>query len=479
MDRAALTTGRRHDRRKAIAGLVAAIAIAACGTAPTPIPPPSATDVAAAVTSPGPATASASLDIRGGPSPNAGASSVASPPASVAPAAKPTPKATPRPTPKPSPRPTPKPAVKKPITYRAGHLSIGLTAVGGSFSSPILVTNARDGSGRLFVAEQGGRIRIITKSGAKLATPFLDIHSLVSCCGERGLLGLAFHPSYRSNGRFYVDYTDVNGNTVVAEYHRSSTNLASKTARILLRVAQPYPNHNGGMLAFGPDGYLYIALGDGGSAGDPGNRAQNIDSLLGKILRINVNTRTGSLAYGIPSSNPFVGRSGDDRIWSYGLRNPWRFSFDRRTGDLWIGDVGQDRYEEIDRATHASGGGRGVNWGWRVLEGRACYSPSSGCSTSGKRGPIAVYGHSLGCAVIGGYVYRGTAYPAMAGAYLFGDDCSGRIWALTANGASVQTPRLLRDTSLSISSFGEGENGTLYLTDLAGGRVYRISGSLK
>jgi glucose/arabinose dehydrogenase len=367
-----------------------------------------------------------------------------------------------------------------PAAYAVGHLAISFARAPGSFSSPVLVTNAHDGTGRLFVVEQGGRIKIISGTTA-FATPFLDIHTRVSCCDERGLLGLAFDPAYKTNGRFYVDYTDKSGNTVIALYHvtASNKNRASTTESIVLHIAQPYANHNGGMLAFGKDGYLYIAMGDGGSAGDPGHRAQNKNSLLGKILRIDVNHHTGSLHYAIPLTNPFVGHTGDDRIWSYGLRNPWRFSFDRSTGDLWIGDVGQSRYEEIDRATAASGAGRGRNYGWRTLEGRSCYSPSSGCSTSGKTSPIAVYSHSLGCAVLGGYVYRGTRFTAMTGAYLFGDFCSGRIWALRANGASSQTPSQLADTSFAISSFGEAEDGTLYLTDLASGGVFRIAGTTK
>jgi glucose/arabinose dehydrogenase len=365
-----------------------------------------------------------------------------------------------------------------PASYSPGHLKLNLAEAGGPFLNPVFVTNARDGSGRLFVVEQGGAIRIVD-GGTTLGMPFLDLGDRVSCCGERGLLGLAFHPSYRTNGRLFVDYTDVNGNTVVAEYRRSATDpgRAAATERILLRIAQPYANHNGGMIAFGPDGYLYIGTGDGGSAGDPQNRAQNRSSLLGKLLRIDVDHRTATYAYGIPRTNPFVGRAGDDRIWSYGLRNPWRFSFDRTTGDLWIGDVGQNRYEEIDRATRASGGGRGLNFGWRTMEGRACYSPPSGCSAAGRTGPLAVYGHDQGCAVVGGYAYRGPAYRAMVGAYLFGDDCSGRIWAVTAAGASSQTPRLLLDTDLAIGSFGEGEDGTIYVTDLAGGRIYRLVGS--
>ena len=310
-----------------------------------------------------------------------------------------------------------------------------------------------------------------------LSTPFLDIRSRVSCCGERGLLGLAFSPSYKTNGKFYVDYTDKSGNTVIAEFHRSSTNRASTTARVLMKIKQPYANHNGGMVAFGPDGMLYIGMGDGGSGGDPGNRAQNRSNVLGKILRIDVRTRTGKLAYGIPTTNPYAHKAGDDRVWAYGLRNPWRFSFDAATGDLWIGDVGQDRFEEIDRATKASGGGRAANFGWRVMEGKSCYRPSSGCNKTSKRLPIATYSHSLGCAVVGGYVYRGTAYPALTGAYLFSDNCTGRIWALTANGASSQTPQQLMNTGMAISSFGQGEDGTLYVADLVGGAVYKVTGT--
>ena len=366
-----------------------------------------------------------------------------------------------------------------PASYAVGHLSLSLLRMPGTFSSPVLVTNAKDGTGRLFVVEQGGRIKIID-AGVALATPFLDIHTKVSCCDERGLLGLAFHPSYKTNGRFFIDYTDTSGNTVIAEYHRdpANPNKALAAGTTILHIAQPYANHNGGMLAFGPDGYLYIGMGDGGSAGDPGNRAQRLTYLLGKILRIDINHSSGTLHYRSPSTNPYVGKTGDDRIWAYGLRNPWRFSFDRATGDLWIGDVGQNRYEEIDRATHSSGGGRAKNYGWHVLEGRACYNPASGCSSAGKTHPIAVYTHSLGCAVVGGYVYRGTLFGAMRGAYIFGDYCSGRIWALKANGASSQTPSLLRSSGLSISSFGEGENGEMYLTDLGGG-VYRVQGTAK
>jgi glucose/arabinose dehydrogenase len=370
-------------------------------------------------------------------------------------------------------------AAVAPASYVPGHLALTLQKLPGTaFSSPVALANAHDGSGRLFVVEQGGRIRIID-GGTIVATPFLDIHTRISTGSERGLLGLAFHPSYASNGRFFVYYTDTAGYIVIAEYHRdpSNANRALTTPLAIMRIYHPYTNHNGGTLAFGPDGFLYIGTGDGGSAGDPGNRAQNRSSLLGKILRIDINHWAKGIHYSSPRSNPFVGRAGDDRIWAYGLRNPWKFSFDRTKGDLWIGDVGQNRYEEIDRATKASGLGRGRNYGWRVLEGRACYRPSSGCSTVGKTGPIAVYSHGYGCAVIGGYVYRGSLYPAMANAYLFADYCSGRIWALVANGASAQTPRLIKSSGLNVSGFGEGEDGTLYLADLAGGGIYRLVGS--
>jgi glucose/arabinose dehydrogenase len=367
-----------------------------------------------------------------------------------------------------------------PLAFDASKVQLTLTRVASGFFSPLFVTGAGDGTGRLFVVEQIGRIMVV-KGGTVNATPFLDLRSKVSDGGERGLLGLAFHPQYKSNGRFFVDYTDTNGNTVIAEYDRSSTNTdrASTTGRVLLSITQPYANHNGGMLAFGPDGYLYIGMGDGGSAGDPGNRAQSTASRLGKLLRIDVNHRSAGLQYANPSSNPYVGRSGLDEIWSIGLRNPWRFSFDRLTGDLWIGDVGQARYEEIDRATKASGLGRGANYGWRQLEGRACYNPPIGCSTAGKTMPVAVYNHDNGCAVIGGYVYRGARYPALVGGYLFGDECSGYIWALTATGPSVQSPHLLLKSGHNISSFGQADDGTLYLTDIGTGNLYRIGATFR
>ncbi|HET9455807.1 MAG TPA: PQQ-dependent sugar dehydrogenase [Candidatus Limnocylindrales bacterium] len=350
--------------------------------------------------------------------------------------------------------------------------------VARNLSSPVFVTHSGDGSGRLFIVEQTGRIKIL-HNGSVLATPFLNIAAKITNGGERGLLGLAFHPDYATNRRFYVNYTNTSGDTVVAEYLRStgSVNVAdAASARILLTIDQPYSNHNGGMLAFGPDRYLYVGMGDGGSAGDPGNRAQNVNNLLGKILRIDVDGKDTGKQYATPSSNPFDGATnGADEVWSYGLRNPWRFSFDRRTGDLWIGDVGQNRWEEIDRSTAGtSGAGRGVNYGWRVMEGNACYNPSSGCNTSGKTRPIAVYSHSVGCSVTGGYVYRGAQYRDLVGGYLFGDYCSGRVWAVRAHGPASQSPVLMADTSLNISSFGEGQDGRLYVTDIGTGDVWQV-----
>jgi glucose/arabinose dehydrogenase len=354
---------------------------------------------------------------------------------------------------------------------------IALRYVASGLHAPVFATGAGDGSGRIFIVEQAGTIKILKAAGGIIATPFLDLHTLVSCCGERGLLGLAFSPQYKTNGKLYVDYTDRNGNTVVAEYRRASwdTNRVNVTTRrVLLQVVQPYANHNGGMLAFGSDGYLYIGLGDGGSGGDPGNRAQNKTVLLGKILRIDVNGTAGTQPYRIPSTNPFVNTFGADQIWSYGLRNPWRFSFDRWNGDLWIGDVGQSSWEEIDHVRKASGNGRGANFGWRVLEGFHCYNPSTGCSTAGKTPPLLEYSHTLGCAVIGGYVYRGPTFAALAGWYLFGDECSGRIWAVSTGATSPTTPQQLLDTTYTISSFGQDDRGELYVLDLVGGRMYKV-----
>jgi len=366
---------------------------------------------------------------------------------------------------------------------------LGITLVKSGFSSPVLVTNAGDGSRRLFVVEQTGRIKIIS-GGVTLATPFLDLRTAITTGGERGLLGLAFHPDYPAHPYFYVNFTDRNGNTAIDRFMVSSNrNVANRASGVrLLTIGQPYPNHNGGNLAFGPDGYLYIGMGDGGSGGDPGNRAQSLNSLLGKMLRIDVNHSSGTRHYRSPATNPYVGRTGLDEIWSRGLRNPWRWSFDRLTGQLWIADVGQDRWEEIDRSSRhgTTPAGRAVNYGWNVLEGFACFKPMTGCSTSGKQMPQTVYGHVVSgadnCAVTGGFVYRGSAYPVLAGGYLFGDFCSGRIWVMSPLASSPAKATLVRDATaspqLAISSFGEDERGELYVCDL-NGAIYRITATAK
>ena len=349
-------------------------------------------------------------------------------------------------------------------------------AIARGLNQPDLVTNAGDSSGRLFIVEKVGRIRIWKPSAGLLRTPFLDIHRYVSGGSEQGLLGLAFPPDFRRTGYYYVNYTNKAGDTVINRYRVSSNRDRSGTSPTrILTIDQPYPNHNGGQLAFGPDGFLYIGMGDGGGAGDPGNRAQSVNSLLGKILRIDVSRASGGRNYSIPSNNPYVGTTGLDEIYAIGLRNPWRFSFDRSTHDLWIGDVGQNRYEEVDRALASSGAGRGANFGWRQLEGRHCFNPSTGCSTSGKVMPLVEYSHSAGrCSVTGGYVYRGTRYPSMRGRYIYGDFCSGEVFSTAASAASPAGRATHANTSYLISSFGEAQNGELYLTNL-NGYVYHLT----
>jgi glucose/arabinose dehydrogenase len=380
--------------------------------------------------------------------------------------------------------PVPK-TVPAPTAFDPTRVAIGLSQVASGLASPVLVTHAGDGSGRLFVVEQAGRIRVIA-GGHLLPTPFLDLTGSITSGGERGLLGLAFHPSYPALPYIYVNFTDRNGATAISRYTVSSNpDVINKATGVrILTIAQPYANHNGGHLAFGPDGYLYIGMGDGGSSGDPQNRAQNIDSLLGKMLRIDINHGTRTRQFVTPAGNPYIGRTGSDLIWSRGLRNPWRWSFDRETGGLWIADVGQERYEEVNRSMPSSTfpAGRGINYGWPVLEGRACYRPSSGCSTAGKTVPVVVYGHAVAgadnCSVTGGYVYRGSAYPMLVGGYLYGDFCSGRMWLLSAGAVAPASGVLVRGDSaspkLSISSFGEDEAGELYVTSLTG-TVYRIT----
>ena len=333
-------------------------------------------------------------------------------------------------------------------------------------------TIASAGDLRLFIVSQRGRIFVHDLGGSGVrTTPFLDISSLVSCCDERGLLGLTFHPHYNVNGFFFIDYTNTQGNTVIARYKVSSTDAYRAdpaSVQILLTITQPFANHNGGELQFGPDGFLYIGMGDGGSGGDPLNNAQNLGVLLGKILRIDVDN--GS-PYGIPPSNPFINRSGArPEIWAFGLRNPWRFSFDRMNGDLWIADVGQGQWEEVDFQPATSIGGE--NYGWRRMEGSHCFNPTTNCSDASLTMPVAEYDHNGGrCSISGGYRYRGTKWPKLSGTYLYADWCSGTIWGL--NGAFVT--RVLAQTTLHITTFGEDVNGELYLAENSNGVVYAIS----
>jgi glucose/arabinose dehydrogenase len=367
--------------------------------------------------------------------------------------------------------PLPEPSSTHEAKPIRGPVEIDLELAAEGFDSPLGVVNAGDGSDDLFVVEQGGRIWRISK-GEIDREPFLEIPDLIVAGGEQGLLGLAFHPDHGNNGLFYVNYTDTSGDTVIAEYHRNGNQADAGSARILLHIDQPYSNHNGGNVVFGPDGYLYIGMGDGGAGGDPEKRAQNPQELLGKMLRIDVDHAIGDGQYGIPEDNPFVGGGGRPEIWALGMRNPWRFSFDREGGDLWIGDVGQSALEEIDRAPSDEAG---INWGWDVLEGTECYEPSDGCDDKGKTPPVSQYDHSLGCAVTGGYVYRGDRQGALSGRYIFGDYCSGLLWTLYSDpGTEFQEPLPAAQTGLSISSFGESEDGEIYLTDISGGGLYHL-----
>jgi len=354
-------------------------------------------------------------------------------------------------------------------------VSLDVAVVTDGLDQPVDVAVPGDGSGRVFVAEQPGRIRIV-QDGALVDAPFLDIRERIASGGERGLLGLAFHPAFPDDPRFFVDYTDVNGDTVVAEYRLSGTDPDTGDAgseRVLLRVDQPFGNHNGGAVVFGPDGMLYVATGDGGSAGDPQGNGQRLDTLLAKVLRIDVDSRGNGDAYGIPDDNPFVDTAGArPEIWLTGLRNPWRMRFDGETGDLWIGDVGQGAWEEIDMAPAGVGG---LDFGWNRMEGFECFEPREGCDERGLTPPVAAYGHDLGCAVIGGVVVRDPDQPLLNGGYLFSDSCSGNLWLLDAADPGPQEPVLKQGTGRSISSIGLDADGTVLATAL-GGELIRIVG---
>jgi glucose/arabinose dehydrogenase len=350
--------------------------------------------------------------------------------------------------------------------------NLSLVLTGSGFTHPLGITHAGDGSGRLFIVEQGGLVKII-KNGTVLT--FLDVSSrLNSGLGEQGLLGIAFPPGYGSTtSALYTNYTGTSGtgDTVISRFTANSDPdvIDPSSEEVLLSVVQPFANHNGGQVAFGPDGYLYIGMGDGGSGGDPFNYAQNTLSRLGKMLRIDVQAQPSG--YAIPPGNPFVGNDAYlPEIWALGLRNPWRFSFDRETGDLFIADVGQGAYEEINFQPAAAGG---ANYGWNRMEGMHCYSAVP-CDQTGLTLPIAEYGHGSGdCSVTGGVVYRGTAIPALQGVYLYGDLCSGRIWGLRLSGSAVEN-WLLLETRFMISTFGEDEAGNVYVADYLNGNIYRI-----
>jgi len=339
---------------------------------------------------------------------------------------------------------------------------------------PLAIAAPHDGSGRLFVASQAGQIWSVDADGAVLPEPMIDLAPFIVSGGEQGLLGLALHPDFPDDPRAFVNYTGENGDTWISSIALDASNpnrFDVDSLRRLLFIDQPYSNHNGGGTLFGPDGFLYLALGDGGSGGDPHDNGQRLDTLLGKILRIDVDA--GDRDYAIPADNPFANSDGMDEIWHYGLRNPWRLSFDRGTGDLWIGDVGQGSWEEVDVARDGAGGG--LDFGWNVMEGAHCYGADT-CDDQGLELPVTEYGHDHGCTVIGGYVYRGSAAPLLEGHYLFADYCSGIIFAIDGSTTSPVAPAEVGHVDGGVSAFGEDEAGELYLTTLDG-NVYRVSAS--
>jgi glucose/arabinose dehydrogenase len=436
--------------------LFCAAMLAACGGAggQTAAPTQGAAPAATAVTEPAPTGA-----------PNAEPTAE---PATTAPNAEPTS----APTAAPNAEPTAAGAAAPTTAAVMGdpNATIELQEVAGKIGRPVFITNAGDGSGRLFVVEKNGTIAIL-RDGQRIEQPFIDITSLVDSSGsEQGLLGLAFHPDYANNGRFFVYYTASNGDNTVARYQVSADpdQADPASATVLFAVPDFAANHNGGMLAFGPDGYLYAGLGDGGGGGDPQANGQNRSAMLGKLLRLDVD---GSEPYAIPRDNPFAADSAArGEIWAYGLRNPWRFSFDRATGDLYIADVGQNQYEEINFQPAGDAGGE--NYGWNIREAATCFR-SDNCQTEGLVDPVHQYDHSQGCSVTGGYVYRGAAFPQLQGHYIYGDYCSGIIWSLMRDAGGQWQSRELLQSGLSISSFGEDEAGELYVADL-GGALYQV-----
>jgi glucose/arabinose dehydrogenase len=436
----------RFGLLRGTSAMICSLVITACSTAtPTPTLGPTSAPTIQPTTTPSPAPTSQ-------------------------PTQPPTPSPTPVPTTPPTLAPTRSPGPAGTFNPNAG-TTIVPTLLAGGFNPVTFVTNAGDGSGRLFVVEQRGVIWTIDPANPSTRTKFFDIAARVRSGDEQGLLGLAFHPDFENNGRFFLDYTNLGGDMVISEFAVDANGLGdTNSERNLLTISDPFPNHNGGMLAFGPDGYLYIGNGDGGSGGDPLNSGQSLDTLLGKILRLDIDSGD---PYGIPADNPFVAGGGLPEIWDWGVRNPWRYSFDRATGALIIGDVGQESWEEIDVEPVGAGG---VNYGWNVVEGKTCYV-SATCSTDGTVLPVWTYSHAIGCSVTGGYVYRGAAnVDVLTGAYIFSDYCTGKLWAFNADdvlaggGANVDE---LGQVRFNVSSFGEDEAGELYIVDLAGA-VYRI-----
>ncbi len=389
----------------------------------------------------------------------------------LSPSPPPSPALTPTPSPTPSPPPPPTPTPKPTET----RYDIEVAFPNLSFNRPVGIYHAGDGTDRLFVLEQEGMIYVFENlEDVNTATIFLDIREKVNAKGnEEGLLGLAFHPNLISNSFLYVYYTaDDPRRSVIARYKVSweNPNKGDKESeQILLEIPQPYSNHNGGQLAFGPDGHLYIALGDGGAAGDPRGNSQDPSTLLGSILRIDVNSRSKAMNYRIPSDNPFVGNTLGYReeIYVYGLRNPWRFSFDPVTGWLWTGDVGQNRMEEIDIVE------KGKNYGWNIMEGNLCYSPSKNCNNTGLEPPIWVYSRDQGISITGGFVYRGLELPELIGSYIYGDFGSGRIWALRYDGVNDPVNKELLNTDLKIASFGIDQKNELYICAFDG-KIYKL-----
>ncbi|MCC6453573.1 MAG: PQQ-dependent sugar dehydrogenase [Caldilineaceae bacterium] len=363
-------------------------------------------------------------------------------------------------------------------TFDPAQTQVVLQPVYEGFDRPVFVTHANDGSGRIFVVEKQGSIRIV-RGGVVEPERFLTIRDRVTSSGnEQGLLGLAFAPNFGESGYFFVNYTDVAGDTVISRFQVDAANpdVADPNSEFLvLHFDQPARNHNGGMLAFGPDGYLWIGTGDGGGANDTYGNGQNPNTFLGKMLRLDVTSDPG-VAYRIPPDNPWVDADWSgvdvlDEVWAVGLRNPWRYSFDRATGDLWIADVGQNVYEEVNYTVAGNPGG--LNYGWPIMEGLHCFQGGN-CDQTGLELPVVEYDHANGCSITGGYVYRGSLFPDLAGVYIFADYCSGLVWATTRGSDDVWNTTMVFESGALISSFGEDEAGELYATDLNSGVVYQV-----